>query len=248
MKTSVALSFLLFALPVSEAQVGPLFTILFNSLTDVILPQINTFVGTAFAAQDPLALDISGTENLGEFDTDDCNIEVTATYGVGDLVGLSNAELSELLMESSTLTLTPFDMDKGACFSGIITTTAIVSDLAVNVNGTMSGDCAGVAVSDTFTGSGVVDTIKMPLSVTIGGEADPFGPAFLLDVFTIESFELEREGFTLTVEGLDEVFQDSVAALSETIEGEIDGSLATIIDKSFFQGLIDAVMPLEIAL
>lgn len=112
MKISFALSFLLFALPVSEAQLGPLFTILFNSLTDVILPQINTFLGTAFAAQDPLALEISGTEVLGQYDTSECTLEVTATYNVGDLVGLSNTELSELVMESSTLTLTPFDMGK----------------------------------------------------------------------------------------------------------------------------------------
>lgn len=112
----------------------------------------------------------------------------------------------------------------------------------------MAGDCDGVAKDDTFTGSGVVETITMPLSVTIGGEADPFGPAFLLDVFTIESFELNQEGFTLTVEGLDDIFLESVDDLSDEIEGEIDTSLATIIDKSFFQGLIDAVMPLEIAL
>jgi len=216
---------------VCSANAQILVPLIFNRLSSRLVSVFNNFFSSSLESYDPFALDYGNTIPLGTFEVPNCGTATSAiTYEVGDLVGLSTAQLDVIEM-------TDFSSES-AGFSA----SGSISSIQASITGELTSNACGQTISESFTGTAIMEGQKLSMAFesTIG--TFPFA---LQDV-TVSDFTLAWDKMEVDLDGIED-FESALDEIVDTLIGAVETAADTLVNKELLQSAIDPFLPLEIS-
>jgi len=216
---------------VCSANAQILVPLIFNRLSDRLVSVFNDFISSSLESYDPLDLDFDNSIPLGTFEVPGCATATSAiTYEVGELVGLSTAQLDDIEM-------TDFSSE-----SAEFRASGSISSIQASITGELTSTACGQTISESFTGTAVMEgqNLNIAFESTIG--TFPFA---LQDV-TVSDFTLAWDTMDVDLDGLGD-FASALDEIVETLVGAVETAADTLVNKELLQPAIDPFLPFEIS-